>query len=143
MRFVCFSLAGAMLIGLTATGPSLAIPQFYKEFEKEYLDNHPDQKYAEALKKTADRCFICHQGRKSKKNHNAFGKPLAELLDRKKDMKDTKKIQDALKKVLAMHVNPEDEKSETFMDRVKASKWPGGELEDLKKEPQEEATAGN
>ena len=37
-----------------------------------------------------------------------------------------------------MHVDPKDEKSETYLDRLKASKWPGGNLEDLKKDPKGE-----
>ena len=93
------------------------------------------------VNKGTNRCFVCHQGKKSRKNHNAFGKPLVELLDRKKDIKDNEKIAAAIKKVVAMHVDPKDEKSETYLDRIKASKWPGGEFEDLQKEPAEQ-TAG-
>ena len=36
-----------------------------------------------------------------------------------------------------MHVDPNDDKSETFAERIAASKFPAGELEDLKKEPAE------
>jgi hypothetical protein len=57
------------------------------------------------------------------------------MLDRKKDLRDVEKISDSIKKALEMHVDPKDDKSETYLDRVKASKWPGGELDDLKKEP--------
>jgi hypothetical protein len=63
-----------------------------------------------------------------------------ELLDRKKDLRDKEKIIASIKKVVEMHVNPEDDKSETYLDRIKAGKWPGGELEDLKKEPPEGAS---
>jgi hypothetical protein len=42
-----------------------------------------------------------------------------------------------------MRVEPTNEKSETYADRVKAGKWPAGELEELKKEPPEEEAAGN
>jgi hypothetical protein len=38
-----------------------------------------------------------------------------------------------------MHVDPKDDKSETYMDRLMASKWPGGKLEDLKKDPPKKA----
>ena len=81
-----------------------------------------------------------HQG-KLRKHHNAFGIHLVDLLDRKKDMRDKEKIAAAIKKVVEMHVDPKDEKSETYLDRIKASKWPGGELDDLKKEPPKDETA--
>jgi cytochrome c2 len=142
MRYVCLSMVAAMLIGLTAARPAAAIVQFYNVFKDEYLKNHPDKEYVAALTKGSNKCFVCHQGKK-RKNHNAFGEHLKDLLDRKKDKKDVEKIKAALAKVLAMHVDPKDEKSETYLDRVKASKWPGGELEDLKKEPPKEDAADN
>ncbi len=143
MRNLCLSLAVAALIGLAAASPAEAVIQFFKVFESEYLENHPNKEYAEAVKKASDRCYVCHQGKKSKKHHNAFGEHLEELLDRKKDMKDEQKIKDALAKVMAMHIDPKDDKSETYADRLKASKWPGGELDELKKEPPEQEAAGN
>ena len=78
----------------------------------------------------------CHQG-KQKKNRNEFGKVVGKFLT-KKDAKDKEKIAAGLKKALAMHVDPKNDKSETYMDRLKASKWPAGKLEDLKKEPKKE-----
>ena len=115
-----------------------ADPKFYAVFKKEYLDKHPDKKFAEAVNKADVRCLVCHQGKKLKKNRNSLGHELAKFLDRKKDLKDDKKIAESIKKVLAMHVDPKNDKSETYMDRLKASKWPGGELEELKKEPKGE-----
>jgi cytochrome c2 len=141
MRSVCLSIVAGMLVGLVPAGSAVAVVQYYNEFKAQYLENHPDKEYAKALTKASDKCYVCHQGKK-RKNHNEFGKHLVELLDRKKDMKDKAKIQAALEKVLAMHVDPADDKSETYADRVKAGKWPGGDLEELKKEPTEEA-AGN
>ncbi|MEX0611286.1 MAG: hypothetical protein WD738_19655 [Pirellulales bacterium] len=139
MRFVCMPIFAAMLIGLLLARPAVAVVQFYNVFKAEYIAKHPDKQYAAALTKASDKCFICHQG-KNRKHHNAFGKHLVELLDRKKDMKDVPKITAAIKKVVEMHVDAKDEKSETYADRIKAGKWPGGELEELKKEPPEEAT---
>jgi cytochrome c2 len=109
-------------------------------YKTEYLDNHKDKEYVATVTKAANRCFTCHQG-KSRKNHNEFGKHLVELLDRKKDLRNKEKIAAAIKKVVAMHVDPKDEKSETYLDRIKASKWPGGELEELKKEPPKDEKA--
>ena len=141
MRCVSLFILAMLFLVLWAAEPVVAVPQFYKVFKKEYLDNHPDKKYAEAVNKGTAKCLVCHQGKK-RKNHNAFGKPLVELLDRKKDLKNVEKITAELKKVVAMHVDPKDDKSETYLDRIKASKWPGGELKDLEKEPVENKTAG-
>ena len=131
MRHLRLLLAVFVLIALAS--PVFAIKPFYDEFKKDYLDTLKDKKFAESIDKGDSKCLICHQG-KSKKNRNVFGKELAKLLT-KKDGKDTKKIDAAFTKVLAMHVDPKNEKSETYMDRLNAGKWPGGDLEALKKEP--------
>jgi hypothetical protein len=136
MRHVGLRIVVALLLVIGIARPSAAVVQFYMQFKKEYLDNHPDKEYAEFVNKAANRCFVCHQGKKSRKNRNPFGQHLSELLDAKKDVKDKEKIVAALKKVVVMHVDPKDEKSETYLDRIKASKWPGGELEDLQREPE-------
>jgi cytochrome c2 len=141
MRYVCLSIVVAMVIGLMSARPAGAVLQFYKVFEAEYLEKHSDKEYVAALSKASDKCYVCHQG-KSRKHHNEFGLHLVDLLDRKKDMKDVEKIKAALATVVELHVDPKDKKSETYADRIKASKWPGGELEGLKKEPPQEA-AGN
>ncbi len=135
MRYVGLRIAFALLVAIGIARPTSAVTQFYIQYKKDYLDNHADKEYAETVNKAANRCFVCHQG-KNRKNHNAFGKHLVELLDSKKDVKDKEKISAAIKKVVAMHVDPKDDKSETYMDRIKASKWPGGELEALKREPE-------
>jgi cytochrome c2 len=138
MRHVGLRVMLALLLAIGIAGPSFAIQLFYIQYKKEYLDNHPDKEYAEFVNKAANRCFVCHQGKKNRKNRNPFGKQLAELLDSKKDAKDKEKIVAALKEVVAMHVDPKDDKSETYMDRIKASKWPGGEFEDLQREPEKQ-----
>lgn len=125
--------ATAIALTTVAPRPAAAILQFNKVFNAEYLDNHPDQKYAEYMKKEV-KCYACHQG-KERKHRNAFGAQLSELLDAKKDAKDTDKIIAALKTVADMHVTPSDDKSETFGQRIAAGKLPAGELDDLKKEP--------
>lgn len=135
MRTVC-SIALAFALIPVSARPAMAVLQFYKVFQAEYLDDHPDQEFAALVKKPANRCFVCHQGKK-RTHHNAFGIHLVEPLDRRKDAKDKEKISAVIKQVLAMHVDPDDETSETYGDRLAASKWPGGELEELKKEPAE------
>jgi hypothetical protein len=122
--------------------PAGAMLQFYKVYQAEYLDNHPDQAFAAEAKKPANRCFACHQG-KSRKHHNPFGLEVKKLLDKKTDLKDVPKITAALEKVAAMKVDPNDPNSETYGDRIAAGKWPGGELEDLKQEPPGAAEDGD
>lgn len=142
MRCVCLSIVVAMLISLVAARPAAAVVQFYKEFETLYLKDHPNKEYVALVKKGTNKCMVCHQG-KNRKHHNAFGIHLVEPLDRKKDLRNKEKIIAEIKKVVAMHVDPKDEKSETYEDRIKAGKWPGGELEDLLKEPPKEENTGN
>src|SRR5262249_19241598 len=125
----------AVLILVAFVAPAWAVPQYYKVFKRDYLEKLTDKKFAEAVDKADVRCLVCHQGKKEKKNRNAFGKELAKLLDHKKDAKNDEKITKSIAKVLAMKVDPKNEKSETYMDRLKAGKWPGGNLDDLKKEP--------
>jgi cytochrome c2 len=136
MRYFGLMVLGTIVLATSIVQPAVAVVQFYNVYAKEYLDTHPDKEYAAAVKKAAVRCLVCHQG-KNRKHHNAFGEHLDELLDRKTDLRDVDKVSAALKKVLDMHVDPKDEKSETYLERIKAGKWPGGELEDLKKEPPE------
>ena len=139
MRHVGVRLILAVVLAIGFARPSAAVVQFYMQYKKDYLDHHPDKEYAALVNKAANRCFVCHQGKKSRKNRNPFGQQLAELLDWKKDARDKEKIAEALKKVLAMHVDPDDEKSETYLERVSASKWPAGELEELRREPEKKS----
>lgn len=135
MRNVCLILLVAVVVSATAQ-PAAAVLQFYKVWETEYLTNHPDKDYAALVKKPANRCFVCHVGKK-RTHRNAYGKQLEELLDAKKDTKDKEKILAAIKQVADKHFDPTDDKSETFVQRIEASKFPGGELDELKKEPAE------
>ena len=135
MRSLRFLLVVPVLIAFVA--PVVALPPFQIEFKKDYIDSLKDKKFAEEMNKADVKCLVCHQG-KQKKNRNDFGKVVAKFLT-KKDAKDKDKIAAGLKKALAVHVNPKDEKSETYMDRLMASKWPGGKLEDLKKDPPKKA----
>ncbi len=135
MRNVCVFLVVSVLVSAVAQ-PAAAVLQFYKVWETEYLTNHPDQNYATLVKKPANRCFVCHVGKK-RTHRNAYGVQLEELLDWKKDAKDKEKIAAAIKQVGEMHVDSNDDTSETFAERIAAGKFPAGELEELKKEPAE------
>ncbi|MEX2316964.1 MAG: hypothetical protein WD669_07420 [Pirellulales bacterium] len=138
MRKLCLPLVAAVVLSLSTARPAAAIQQFFNAFVDNYVKNHPDKKFAEMVQKEA-KCLVCHQGAKNRKNRNMFGKEMDKLLDRQKDMKDVEKIVASLKTALAVRTDPKNDKSETFLDRVKAGKLPGGNLEDLKKEPPEGA----
>jgi hypothetical protein len=138
MRYRYLLTAMSLLFAVAATRPALAIKPFFDEFKKDYIENNENKKFAEEAGKAPVGCLICHQG-KEKKSRNAFGKELGKLLDKKKDAKDTAKMDSAFKKALEMHVDPKDDKSETYGDRIKAGKWPAGNLEDLKKDPPKES----
>jgi hypothetical protein len=140
MRYRYVLIATAFLIALIAARPAHAILPFYNAFKKDYLDKLEDKKFAEDVNKASNRCFICHQG-KDRKHRNAMGKELSKFLNAKKDAKDAEKISASIKKVLEMHVDPKDDKSDTYLDRLNASKWPAGDLEELKKDDKDAAAA--
>jgi cytochrome c2 len=133
MRTCCFFLVVCVLLSATAR-PAAAVLQFYKVWETEYLTNHPDPEFATLVKKPANRCYVCHVGKK-RSHRNVYGAQMDELLDRKTDAKDKEKILAAIKQVGAMHVDPNDDSSETYNERIAAGKFPAGELDELKKEP--------
>ena len=139
MRDLRFLLVVAVLIAVAS--PAWAVPPFYTEFKKDYLDNLKDKKFAEAVDKPDVKCLVCHLGKKDKKTRNEFGKVVGKYLT-KKDAKNKEKIAEGLKKALAMHVDPKDDKSPTYLERLESGQWPGGKLEDLKKEPKK-AGAGD
>jgi hypothetical protein len=128
-------LLAALVTACLGVRPAAAIAPFQAAFMKEYITNHKDKEYAKYVK-TEAKCNICHRGKVNPKNihHNAYGKELVKLLDAKKDAKDQKKIQAALQKVAKMHSDPKDEKSPTYGELIAASKLPGGDLKESKRE---------
>lgn len=135
MRYRPLLFAASLLVAAVAARPASAILPFYNALKADYLEKLEDKKFFEEVNKPANRCFVCHQGR-DRKVRNAMGLEMSKLI--KKTEKDKAKMSAAIKKVLEMHVDPKDSKSETYLDRLKASKWPAGNLEDLKKDPPKE-----
>ena len=134
-RFFTLALVVAAALLVTARSAK-AIPNFQKAFFKLYLEEHEDEEFVAFMKRKA-KCFICHQGKKDKHNHNAYGDHLVELLDHKKDKKDFEKITNALKEVEELPFDPEDEESQTYAERIAESKLPGADtLEELQEEPE-------
>ncbi len=135
MRNLCTFLVVCVLWSVSAH-QAAAVLQFYKVWETEYLTDHQDPEFAALVKKPANRCYVCHVGKK-RSHRNIYGAQMDELLDRKADIKDKKKILAAIKQVGAMHSDPNDGTSPTFDALIAAGKFPGGELEEMKKEPAE------
>jgi len=128
-----------LLVTCGMTRPATAIKPFQVEFEKLYLGEEAETELDKLFKEKElkkFRCLVCHQGKKKKKNRNAYGNQLSELLDKKKDKKDKEKIVEALMKVAEMRSDPEDEKSPTFGELIAEGKLPGGTLEELMEEPE-------
>ena len=125
----------ALVVCTLVARPATAFPQFMKVFKAEYIEGNENEEYVELVNKEA-KCLVCHQGKK-KSNHNAYGKHLIGLIG-KKDKKDVEKITEALKKVAEMHTDADDEESPTYGELIADGKLPGGDLEALKEEPEEE-----
>lgn len=144
MRKLCLALL--LLIGtawnvLVNIQPAEAIDPFWKQFQARYIKAEPktdeEKAFAEAAsEKNTDtgKCWICHVKGKNKKVRNNYGQELAKLLDKKKFSAGRlkrekeaaeKEIQEAFAKVEKMHVDPEDDKSELYGDRIAAGKVPG------------------
>jgi hypothetical protein len=102
-----------------------AIPAFNKEFQDLYFkkdSTDPKEKaLADKIEKT--KCNVCHVGTK-KKDRNAYGQELDKLLDKKEDIKNPTKIQEALKKVAEMPSDPANPQSPSFGQRMKDGDLP-------------------
>jgi hypothetical protein len=95
----------SVAVGLVSGGlarPAFAIKQFQDEFKAMYVkaDSSDPAEKALAMAVVAAKCNVCHKG-KEKKERNAYGEALADLLDKKEDAKNmekTKEKGDLLKK---------------------------------------------
>jgi cytochrome c2 len=103
---------------------AFAIKQFAEEFKAVYVkEGTPLAAEVETAK-----CNVCHKG-KSKKNRNAYGEALAELLDKKADKENKEKIRQALETVAKESSDPANPDAPTFGDLIAEGKLPGGPLE--------------
>jgi hypothetical protein len=112
----------ALMIGASSR-PAFAIKEFFDEFKAVYVkpDSSDANEKALAAEVETAKCNVCHAG-SSKKERNAYGDALADLLDKKEDKKDTAKIRGALEKVAAM---PSGDGRPTFGELIKQGKLPG------------------
>lgn len=127
MKNFCLLLLGGFVAGtlFAQIESAHAIAPFKKQFEVKYVKKEPgspaETALAAAVKKA--KCNVCHVGKK-KKDRNAYGDALAELLDRKKDSRNKEKILEALEKVAAMKSNPDDPSSPTYGELISQGKLP-------------------
>lgn len=130
MKNFCLLVLCGVTVGtlLAHVETARAVDPFKKEFEAKYVKENPatpeEMAFAAAVKKA--KCNVCHVGTK-KKDRNAYGDALDALLDRKADLKNKPKIQEALDKVAEMKSDANDPASPTFGDLIKQGKLPGGE----------------
>ncbi len=132
-----------MLLLLGAAGMAFSVSaaqattEFQKVFVAKYMKAHADKDFTKFVKRKV-RCFVCHQGSKqtSHKLNNVYGLHLAKLLDHEADKKNVEKIENALESVGQLPFDPDGPDSETFAERIAASKLPAGELDDLKIDPE-------
>ena len=115
--------AGAALMAGASSRPAFAIKEFFDEFKAVYVkpDSGDANEKAFVAEVETAKCNVCHAG-SSKKERNAYGNALADLLDKKEDKKDTAKIRGALEKVAAM---PSGDGKPTFGELMKQGKLPG------------------
>ena len=130
-KALLYTLSGvlvAVALLWVVTPSAKAIKPFSDQFKAKYVKEKPandkEKALAEAVAKV--KCLVCHVG-KSKKNRNAYGRQLAELLDKKTDKENVKKIQAALDKVAKTKIDAKKKDSPTFGDRIAQGKLPGGE----------------
>jgi hypothetical protein len=126
-------IAAALLVpALLLPVAAQAFPQFHAQFKDLYIKDSENPEWVKLANKA--KCLACHQG-KSKENLNPYGHQVHELLG-PKDKKNVEKIIAALKEVAELHSVTDDEASPTFAERIAEGKLPGGELEELTKDPE-------
>jgi mono/diheme cytochrome c family protein len=118
-------MVGALVVVAFGAAPrqAFAVKEFFDEFKAVYVkpdSSDANEKALVAAVETA-KCNVCHAG-SSKKERNAYGNALADLLDKKEDKKNAEKIRHALETVAAM---PSAAGGPTFEELLKQGKLPG------------------
>ena len=122
-RFAVMLGVGVAMFAAASSRPAFAIKQFFEEFKAVYVKPDSGEASDKALAAEVEtaKCNVCHAG-SSKKERNAYGNALADLLDKKEDAKNVEKIRKALDTVAAM---PSSDGGPTFGDLLKQGKLPG------------------
>ncbi|PQO44901.1 hypothetical protein [Blastopirellula marina] len=127
-----------LLIALTTVGlfsqPAHAIPYFWEVFQEKYVAEPKDdagKKFAASAE--AAKCNVCHVDGESKKQRNAYGQAMDELVDKANFGKDRLKSEGdaakaeliaALEKIGTMKLKPGEETSPTFAANIAAGNLP-------------------
>lgn len=135
MHRLSFIVLFSMIAGMFGSDPALAFVQFQKQWVETYIDKEDDsdenKKYIKMVAKGKDRCLVCHQGKK-RVHYNPYGEHFVGNLT-EDDKKDKKKIAEWIATVGEMHSDPDDDESPTYDELIAAKKFPGGDVEDLRK----------
>ena len=129
MSLFAVVVAGSTVLGMLAS-TAKSRPQYFKAFVAMYAKSDSNPDFAKAV---ADaKCTVCHEAGNDKKLRNRYGKELAKVIvpadaTEFKGERDKAKIDEALKKVADMHVDPKDPNSPTYGDLIKQGKLPGAE----------------
>lgn len=138
----------AMLLVACNTNTAFGFLEFHKVWVDMYVDkedkSEENQEYVKVVTRGLTRCLVCHQGKK-RTNHNPYGIHFVGVIGID-DKKDDEKVREVLEKVGKMTIDPdmdpESEDAVTYNDLIAAKKLPGGPLEELQKEPEEEESDG-
>ena len=124
----CTSILAATLILGLGNRVAYSRPQYKAQFLALYVkpdSKDPEEKaFADLVKET--NCQACHEPGMKRKLRNRYGKELAFLFMLPNE-KDKKKIDEALEKVAAIHIDEKDPKSPTYGELIKKGKLPGGD----------------
>ena len=125
LRSVCPVVLAISLLWLTGSSAT-AMKPFHDEFVAKYVKPDSTDKKEKAFAEAAQaaKCSICHQG-KTKAVRNVYGRALGRYLS-EDDAENKEKIRTALDKAAQVKSNPDDPRSPTFGDLIKAGKLPAG-----------------
>lgn len=123
LRSVC-PLAGALSLLWLMGSLAVAMKPFHDEFVAKYVKPDSTEKKEKAFAEAAQaaKCNICHQG-KTKTVRNIYGRALGRFLS-EDDAESKEKVRAALDKAAQVKINPDDPRSPTFGDLIKAGKLP-------------------
>jgi hypothetical protein len=121
-KVACCAVVGTLLLGylFVAVDSADARAGHKKIWEEKYVS--PGNPMDKALGGTGKaNCHVCHAG-KSRKNRNAYGQAISELIG--KDEKDKDKLLAAFEQVAGQHSNPSDESSPTWGELIEKGTLP-------------------
>ena len=96
------------------------------QFEDRYVDHETRDPVQRAFNRrfATTRCNVCHVQGEKKDVRNAYGRLLDDYLSREDHKNDRDRIQQVLRYVESVQVDPDDERSETFGARIERGHLP-------------------